>query len=210
MGKAAATLTEETFAFPKYAAMVDRGAGKAFTLGLCRQINATKVVPVKIGPEPIAQAVVYEYVVDAKPIAAVLLRSAWLRPIGSMDGAGPLKIQVLVDDQVILDQSLDEHLRTGYPFPVRACSCNRWEATLECKCTVPFLPASPTENKLYPATERDELGQAWPERQYGIFAPHQTILQIRVVKSGDGPVKFKARCGITAALYSTSTQDMPK
>lgn len=210
MKDAAATLTEETFAFPKYAAMVDRGATKAFVLGFCRQIQATKIVPVQIGSSPLTRSVVYEYVVDAKPIAAVLLRSAWLRPIGSMDGARPFKVQVLVDDQIVLDQPIDEHIRAGYPFPIRACSCNHWEKTLECKCPVPSLQVSSLVEKLYPATEWDDQGQAWPDRQYGIFAPHKTIVQIRVVKSGEGPVDFQARCGITAALYSTSTQDMPK
>lgn len=202
-----ATLAEETFAFPKYAAMLDRQNYKAFVLGFVRQLHATKIVPVRIGPGDLAQSVVYEYVVEASPVAAVFLRSAWFRPVGSMDGARPLKIQVLVDDHVVLNQSIDEHLRAGYPFPVRACSCNRWEKTLECKCQVSPLVVDPLA-KIYPAVGLDDQQQAWPERQYGVFAPNKTVVQIRVVKPGDGPVEFQARCGITAALYSTKTSDI--
>lgn len=211
------TLVEETFAFPKYAALLDQRTNTAYIMGRVKQLHVSKIMPVQVGPGHLDRATVYEYNVrDLDVCTAVMVRSAWLRPIGSMDGARPLTIQVLLDDVVALEQTIDEHLRMGYPFPGRPCACNGWQKTAECKCPVKPLSCS-AMSAVFPAVavretgktaEGHTAGEALQDQPYGVFAPDQTLIQIRVVKPGHGPVDFRARCGITAALYSTRAKDI--
>ena len=211
MTEAPEIVGEETFQFPKRIALV-RDKTTAYSLGLVGQLRDTRMVPVRVGPGHLDQTVVYEYMVKTKRHAAVFLRSAWLRPVGSRDdGIRPLTIEVLVEGVVTLREKIDDHLRVGkYPFARRACACNKWEATLECKCaTTPLAPSLGLMGAVDLAIQ-DGRDHAWPERPYGVFAPTDTLVQIRVVKPGSGPVDFQARCGITAALYSTSTKDLPQ
>jgi len=208
MDDAPTTLNEEAFSFPEYAGLVDHQRDVAYALARVQQLRDTRIVPVRVGPGHLDQAVVYEHMVSTKKHAAVLLRSAWLRPVGSMDGARPVIVQVLVDGVVALEETIDQHLRAGYPLPQRLCACNNWQQDLECKCPVAALSRNP-KGFLFSAVKLDDERHALGGQPYGIFAPDKTLVQIRVVKPGSGPVDFQARCGITAALYSTSTKDVP-
>lgn len=217
MEDAPKTLAEEAFKFPKYAALFDQKKKLAYAMGLVKQLHVSKIVPVRVGPGHLDRTTVYQYDVKIDLCTAVLVRSAWLRPIGSMDGAGPLKIQVLIDDVVALDQPVDEHLWAGHPSPRRACACNDWQRTAECRCPATMLSCGALSG-VFPAIGVKEpdgavavqtIGEADEERPYGIFAPNETLIQIRVVKPGRDPVDFQARCGLTAALYSTRMQDVP-
>lgn len=205
------------FVFPKCVALINECNKTAFTLGLVRQLQDTRPVHVRVGSGHLGQAFVYEHKVNVEKRQAVLLRSAWLKLADDgMDGARPLTIKVLVDDKVVLDQPIDHHIRKGYPFPRRPCSCNAWEMDLDCKCReTPLLVPGRLSMALFGAAKCDDavvgegVGEAYPTMPYGIFLPVDSVVQIAVVKPGSGEVDFKATCGITAALYSTSTKDIP-
>lgn len=218
MADPAATLAEEVFDFPKYIGLLHQSKKTSYAMGFVKQLHVSKIVPVRVGPEHLDQTTVYEYnVQDIDACQAVLVRSAWLRPVGSMDGAQPLKIQVLIDGDVILEESIDEHLMVGYgSSPRHACACNKWDKTGDCKCPVKMLSCGEMATGVFPAVvirgagepKGDQIWEAIWESQYGVFAPDKTLIEIRVVKPGRGPVEFQARCGITAALYSTRAGDI--
>lgn len=204
MSETKAPAIEESFAFPKYAAFIDSPRDKAYGIGFVRQLHVSKVVPVRVGPGRGDQTVVYEYETESTTVQAVLLRNAWLRPVGSLDKTHAVKIQVLVDEDLVFEEPIEQHLK---PTPGnRPCACNFWASGVACQCsTLPILPS-----KVWPfdAAGLDEKQQTVRSMHYGLFLPTQTLIQIRVVNPWRGGVEFQARCGITAALYSTKTGDI--
>lgn len=210
MNETAEISREEAFNFPEFASLVNLPQGNAFAMGLKRRVRDSRDVEVAFSE---AERVVYEYRTTSEPAEATLLRGAWLRPIGPLDGARPLKIQVLVDDAIVLEEDIDLHIHAGhFPFPRRPCSCNEWGHDQECKCPTTPLQQRISTGVLFGAArvERPTLMDAstFPDDHYGIFAPNGSLVQIKVVKGHSEPVSFKARCGITAALYSTSTKNL--
>jgi len=179
------TLTEENFSFPKYIGLLYSPKNEAYALGLVKQLRVSKIVPVYLGFGDRDQITVYEYEVKVPSVQAVLLRSAWLRPKGSLDQLSNLAVQVLVDGHIVHEQPLEHHLRIG-----------------------PEVPLQKNASWNHNAIELDDKGQALPEKHYGVFCPNETLVQIRVVKSKRGVVEFQARCGLTAALYSTRSGDI--
>jgi len=204
---------EEEFEFPRHASLVATGVG--YAMGFMRRHRDTRPVDVDIREDSPDETVIYELTTASGVCHAILLRSAWLRPTGDpgLDGARPLTVRVTVDENIVLEQSVDEHVRTGYPYPLRKCFCNSWGGMgMECRC--PATPVSrrhPDSFLFYAArVEGPRLTNAvtLPEHDYGIFAPNGTVVRISLVKVGPGPVRFKAVAGITAALYSTKIEDV--
>lgn len=194
---------EEAFTFPEHAGLVNPNTRTAYALKIVRGIQETKIVSIDTGP---LERIVYSFQTTSKPPQAILLRSAWVRPLEAVDRALPLRVVVKVDHQKTLDQAWKAHQVGGLPV-LGPCACNKWNERKICVCPVARLGNLTPDCYLLRGAELSEGMQALPDRPLGVFAPHGSLIEISLLREGPCSAKFQARCGITAALYSTSMQD---
>lgn len=127
-----------------------------------------------------------------------------MRPLEPIDLDA--RVQVLVDQELVLDQPWKEHLAGG-SGSANPCVCNHWDSAISCSCSVtPLTPFRP-KAALFWAGELNEEG-ALSDRPLGVFAPRESLIQIKLVPEVKTPIRFQARCGITAALYSSDPKDV--
>jgi len=194
---------EERFDFPEKASLINLHTQDAWQVEYVRRIMSVKIVDVEL---PRAKDVVYEYKTKSEVTQAVLLRGVWIRPLEPIDV--PLQVQVLVDQELILDQPWKDHLAGGSTAPT-ICICNNWDQKL-CSCTVTPLigrPFRPKANVMWAGTMTEEA-TADINHPLGVFAPRDSLVQIKLVGTSKTPWRFQARCGITAALYSSDPKDV--
>lgn len=196
---------EEAFDFPRCAGLINHEAGRAYATRYVRRVYDSKPVMVDMPGTLMGEKIIYEYATKSENYQATLLRGAWIRPREPVDVRLPIRVQVLVDNDLALDQPFKAHLWGGSPVPL-PCVCNRWNMEKICACQVAPLVRR-EDSYLFSANALDGQLQAFAEKPLGVFGPDGTILRVRLVNDGRKPFRFQARCGITAALYSTKESD---
>jgi hypothetical protein len=205
MNELKVTAPEELFEFPAHAALVNNITCGSFPMFFKERLREARELQSQIPEGPPAWVTAYRYMVQCEVAHAVLLRSAWIRPLEDLGvaDARPLQVRVLVDEEVVLEQGIDRHV---HPAPVhRNCFCNGWgERGVDCVCRAAPLDAG-DRRLLFQATRIELLNApsftSFPENPYGIFAPNGTPIEIQLRKVGSPPIEFRAAVGITAALY---------
>lgn len=193
---------EEQFDFPPKASLINLHTPNAWEVSYTHRVISMQVVDIEL---PMTKSVVYEYKTESKVTQAVLLRSVWIRPLEPIDL--PLRVQVLVDQEIVLDQPWKDHLAGGSSSP-SPCICNDWDEEKTCSCTVtPLTPFRPKAALMW-AGKMTEEGVADANSPLGVFAPRQSLVQIKLVGVSKTPCRFQARAGITAALYSSDPKDV--
>jgi hypothetical protein len=220
MEDAAKILTEDSFRFPDYAAIIAPSRNAAYAVGRVRQVRGAKDTTVIMQPKQ-KRLEIFRHEISTTIYQAVLVRSLWAHATGPWDGAGPVRLHGFLDGELILNEPMVEgRMRRLGPKPLHACACNGWNESAACVCLPPvghlpapkggpaFLCSHPAERFL--ATSLSPSHEALPDQLLGVFALNGGEIALELVKEHGDPIDgLQLRCGMTAALYSTSTKDCP-